>query len=88
MFAQFLDKVLVDNWRSALRFYSLWFYAAIGLLPEIADLAVQFGVVASDSVAVPEFFANLLRWIAFAGALSRLIKQVKPALPADTAPSA
>lgn len=79
MVTQFFDKVLVDNWREAWKFYSLWAYAVVAALPQIAELAAQFGILSADAGNVPESFASLLKWAAFFGALVRLLKQLKPA---------
>lgn len=82
MFTQILDKVLVENWRQAWKFYSLWFYALLAALPELVALAAQYGIIDATSADEPGFVAALIRWIAFAGAFSRIIKQLKPELPA------
>lgn len=82
MVTQFLDKVLVENWRQAWKFYSMWFYALLAALPELVALAAQYGIIDASSADTPAFVAALIRWIAFAGALSRIVKQLKPELPA------
>lgn len=83
MFGNLFDKVLVDDWRSAWKFYSLWIYLVIGMLPQLLELASSFGL--APSASIPGFFSDLLKWVAFLGAASRLIKQVGAVqgLPSD-----
>lgn len=82
MVTQFLDKVLVENWRQAWKFYTIWFYALLAALPEIVALAAQHGIIDPAQGDVPSLVTKLIQWIAFAGAMSRIIKQLKPELPA------
>lgn len=71
---------LIEEWKKAYKFYSIWFFVIIGALPELFNLAVQSGLV--DSEAAPQALSRLISLIAFAGAASRMIRQKKLELEA------
>lgn len=66
---------LIDEWKKALSMYSVWAFIALGLAPEIYNLAVQFGMLTGDSA--PAALSRIINTIAFAGAVLRLVKQKK-----------
>lgn len=66
---------LIDEWKSALTMYSMWFFAAVGIAPDLYNLAIQYGLLTGD--AAPAKLAYIINVIAFTGAASRLIKQQK-----------
>lgn len=66
---------LIEEWKKAYKFYSIWFFVIIGALPELFNLAVQSGLI--DSETAPQALSRLISLIAFAGAASRMIQQKK-----------
>lgn len=70
-----LDKVLVDDWRQFYKFISMWAALLVGLLPSILDLAVEFQIIDPSKGSMSEFSADLVRYLAFVVAVSRLIRQ-------------
>lgn len=64
---------LVDGWKKFYAMTSIWAFAIIGLAPDIYNLAVEFHIV--DSGTAPAFLARLINVLAFAGAVSRLVRQ-------------
>jgi hypothetical protein len=83
-----LDRYLVEDWRKALKFLSLWAYLLIGMAPTLFDLAVQYDII--NATEVPPIFSTLIKLMAFGGAVVRLVNQaavlkgLKPAPPDDT----
>lgn len=70
---QIFDKFLVNDWRHALKFASLWIYLLVGLSPQIFELAVQFDLIATADI--PALFQKIVNWGAFLGAVCRMIDQ-------------
>ena len=66
---------LIDNWHNFYKMYSIWFYTILGLAPDIYNQAISSGLLTSDSA--PPLLTRIINGIAFAGAVSRLIKQKK-----------
>lgn len=64
---------LIDGWHKFYKMYSIWFYTILGLAPDIYNQAVSSGVI--DSTDAPQLLVRIINGIAFAGAVSRLIKQ-------------
>lgn len=64
---------LVDGWKRFYAMASIWAFAIIGLAPDIYNLAVEFHIV--DGGAAPAFLTRLINVLAFAGAVSRLVRQ-------------
>lgn len=64
---------LVDEWRKAYAMYSVWFFAILGMLPDLYNLAVDNHLL--DGGNAPAFLARAINLVAFAGAASRLVKQ-------------
>lgn len=64
---------LITNWNKAYKLYSIWFFAVLGLAPDIFNLAVQMGVI--DSTSAPAILTRLINTVAFLGAVTRLVKQ-------------
>lgn len=69
----FLDKHLIDGWRAWWKMYSIWFFAALGMLPEIYNLAISSGFITAEEA--PKFISRIISGVAFFGAVSRLLKQ-------------
>lgn len=72
---------LIDDWKKAYKLYSLWFFAIIGLVPDLFNLAVQYEIVSSTSA--PAILSHAIKLIAFFGAASRLVKQKETELEAE-----
>ncbi|BAW19174.1 hypothetical protein [Ralstonia phage RP31] len=68
-----LELELIDGWKKFYAMYSIWFFAILGLLPDLFNLAIQNGVITSASA--PELLTRAINVIAFVGAASRLVKQ-------------
>lgn len=64
---------LIENWKKAYSFYSMWFFVLLGMAPDIFNLAVSMGVI--DSTSAPAILTRLINIVAFLGALTRLLKQ-------------
>jgi hypothetical protein len=71
---------LIDDWKQAYSFYSMWAFILLGMAPDIFNLAVQYGVI--DSAAAPAVFARIINTVAFVGALTRMVKQKQAELEA------
>ena len=83
-FIDTLDKFLVENWRSAPKWLSMWIMLLVGLAPQLYDLAVQFQML-DGGTPLPTVFTKALHLIGFAGAVFRLVDQAaitKGLLPA------
>jgi hypothetical protein len=64
---------LIDGWKKFYSMYSIWFFAALGSLPDLFNLAIQNGLITSASA--PELLTRAINLVAFVGAASRLVKQ-------------
>lgn len=64
---------LVDNWKSAWKMFSMYFFLILGLLPELFNLAVSSGLLQTEQA--PALLSKIVMIVAFLGAASRLIKQ-------------
>jgi len=77
----FLDKILVDNWRKAWTWLSIWGYAIIIAAPEIfqlfTELVSQFDGTTANHVYLPESFTVFLRTVGTLGLITRMIRQSK-----------
>ncbi|QVD49329.1 hypothetical protein LUCX_259 [Xanthomonas phage vB_XciM_LucasX] len=71
--SKFFDKFLIEDWRQAWKFYSMWFYLIVGLSPDIYNLLVAAGLF--DGTDLPAMFDKGIKLIAAAGAIARLVKQ-------------
>ena len=68
-----MKLTFVDEVRLWYRMYSVWFFAILGLLPDLYNLAVQSHLFEGD--AAPVVLARIMNVIAFLGAASRLVQQ-------------
>jgi len=71
-----LNKIgleLVSEWRHWYKLYSVWVFALMGVAPDLYNLAIQTGYLAS--AITPPALTHILNAIAFFGAASRLVKQ-------------
>lgn len=83
MFTEMLDKYLVEDWRKAPKWLSVWVLLLIGLAPDLFNLAVQYKLISAGSV--PGIFEKALNLAAFIGIAVRMIDQAaiaKGLLPA------
>lgn len=65
--------MLVGNWKESYKWFSMYAYAILGLLPEIFDLAVTSGILEAEST--PAALNYTIKLIAFLGAVGRLVNQ-------------
>lgn len=77
---------LIDQAGKWYSMYSIWFFALLGVMPELYNLAVSYNMVSGE--AAPAVLARAINTIAFVGAVSRLIKQKKLALESESSDSA
>ncbi len=68
-----MKLTFVDEVRVWYKMYSVWFFAILGILPDLYNLAVDNHLL--DGGNAPAFLARAINVIAFAGAASRLVKQ-------------
>lgn len=73
MIAEFFNKYLVDDWKRAWKWFSMWAFIIVAFSPEIYELAVKFGIVSAGHL--PAVFERLVQWVGFFGAVSRLVDQ-------------
>lgn len=71
----FMKIQFIDTAHKWYTMYSIWFFAALGVMPEVYNLALQFNILEGD--AAPAQLSRLINLVAFFGALSRLVKQKK-----------
>lgn len=64
---------LVDEAKKWYAMYSIWFFAILGLAPDLFNLAVENHLIESGSA--PALLARMINIVAFVGAASRLVKQ-------------
>lgn len=64
---------LVDEAKQFYKLYSIWFFAILGLMPDLYNLAVANQLV--DGGSAPAFLARIINVVAFTGAAMRLVKQ-------------
>lgn len=78
-----LDK-LVDNWKKAWKWYSMWGLVAIGAAPHAYEYVMAIsGALTQHGVAVPAFLKWSITTLAAMTAVGRLVKQNEaPAIPA------
>ncbi len=79
MVTKILDKVLVDDWRQFYKFISMWAALAVGLLPTILQLAIEYQIIDPSQGSMSELSADLIRYLAFAMAVGRLVRQTAQA---------
>ncbi len=76
------DLTVVGDWRKAWRFYSVWAFAVVGILPDAYNAIVASGMLGGADT--PEYLTWSMRAAAIGGILLRLVKQVQPPIPDDT----
>lgn len=72
---------LVEDWKRAYRFYSVWAIALIGALPDIYNAIAASGLLSGGDA--PDDLVWAVRLAAVGGLLLRLVQQYKPD-PDDT----
>jgi hypothetical protein len=73
---------VIEDWKRAWRFYSVWFFAAVGVMPDAYDMIVASGLL--NSPETPEALVWGMRFVAIGGIFARVIRQVRPPIPDDT----
>lgn len=73
MVAEFFNKYLVNDWKRAWKWFSMWAFVIIGFSPELYALAVQYKLISAGNL--PLIFERLVQWVGFLGAVSRMIDQ-------------
>lgn len=73
MFAEFFNKYLVNDWKKAWKWLSMWAFFILAFSPELYALAVQYKIV--DPGHLPAIFERLVQWVGFLGAVSRIVDQ-------------
>lgn len=76
------DLTVVDDWRKAWRFYSVWALAVVGVLPDAYNAIVTAGLLGGSET--PEALTWSMRAAAIGGILLRIVRQVQPPVPDDT----
>ena len=75
---------MVDGYKKFYAMWSMWAFALLGLAPQLFNMAIEFNILTSEQA--PELLARAINYIAFFGAVSRLVKQqVLTAKPAASA---
>ena len=81
-----IEVELIDDAKKFYKLYSIWFFAILGLLPDLYNLAVQDGLISGSNA--PALLARAINIIAFIGAASGLVKQKVATEEADPAAAA
>lgn len=66
---------LVDDWKQALKKYSVWAFIVIGAMPDIYTGMLGMGLL--NDGALPQTFVWTIRILAAMGLALRLVKQQK-----------
>lgn len=69
----FLDKVLIPEWRSFWKMYSIWILAILGCSGDLYNLAIAQGIL--TGATTPAALTTILHWVGFIGGAARLVKQ-------------
>jgi len=64
---------LIENWNQWYKMISMYAIIVLGLLPDIWNLAISFGLL--EAAAAPKQLAYTINLVAFIGAVGRLVKQ-------------
>lgn len=67
---------LIDDWKSAWRFISIWVMAFMAILPELYQLAISMGVLSEETA--PGALVRIMQALSFIGIAMRMIKQKIP----------
>lgn len=68
-----MNLQLVDGWKKWYAMYSIWFFAAAGMAPDIWNLVVQSGLL--TGAESPAALNRIMNVIALGGAIFRLVQQ-------------
>lgn len=77
---------LISNWQQFYKMWSIWAMAAIAVLPEIYNAAVELGLL--DDTIAPKSLSYTLKLLAFIGIVARLIKQAALQMQTEQPPKA
>ena len=69
-------KLLIEDWRQAWKFYSLWALAVLAALPDLYAMLTAAGLL--DSEQMPDVATWSIRILAIAGIVVRFVNQKKP----------
>lgn len=67
---------LIENWRQAWRYYSVWAFAALAALPDLYNALLAAGLMDAD--AMPPVATWSVRIVAIAGIVLRFVRQHRP----------
>lgn len=67
---------LIEDWRQAWKFYSVWALAVLVALPDLYNALLAAGLLDAD--AMPPVAAWSVRIVAIAGLVVRFVNQKKP----------
>lgn len=73
--------VLVDDANKWYKLYSIYAFIAIGLAPDLYNLAIETGYLTAETA--PAALSRLINTMAFIGGALRLVKQKKLELDAE-----
>jgi hypothetical protein len=76
------NLTMVDDWKKAWKFYSVWAMALVAALPDIYNAMISSGLLGGDDA--PSALTWGIRIGAIGALLLRLVNQQKPPLPDDT----
>lgn len=65
--------MLVENWKDAWKWLSMYAFAIIAVLPDLFNLAIAQGLL--DSESAPQTLNYLIKLLAFVGMAVRLVNQ-------------
>lgn len=71
--------MMIEDWKKAWRFYSVWAFAIVGILPDAYNAIVAAGLLGGADT--PDALTWGMRFAAIGGILLRLVKQAQPKLP-------
>lgn len=64
---------LIDDAKKFYKLYSIWFFALLGLAPDLYNLAVSYHML--DGATAPALLSRIINVVAFVGAAARLVQQ-------------
>lgn len=79
------ELAMVEDAKKFYKMYSIWFFALLGLTPDLYNLAISNGLIQADHA--PAMLARIVNVIAFVGAASRLVQQKVATEQASGAPN-
>jgi hypothetical protein len=72
---------IIENWRHAWRYYSVWAMAVLVALPDLYNALLAAGLLEAE--AMPPLASWSIRIVAIVGLVVRFIKQKRPEPPAS-----